>query len=232
VNTNPEPLTDDLDWQAFCYAAGELSPTAMAEFEQRLGSDQATREALARAIELTQAIASAESLASVVRRPAAVELDRSRRSMRQMAWGAMGTAALVAAALVAAVVLWTGGGNDPQPKTAEKLGRADRELAVAWSQTRSELAIASDADFWFPAHLNSSESLPNAARDEAHDDAARDEAHDDARDELLDDSLMGPTPAWLMAAVEGYSPADEDVDPAEPADRGQLTPFDNERTEN
>lgn len=135
--------------------------------------------------------------------------------MGYVGWGVLATAALVAA-----VVLWTGSGDRARPKTAEKLGRADRELAVAWSQTRSELAIASDADFWFPAHLNSSES------------GQLDAANDDTRDDLLDDSLMGPTPDWLMAAVEGYSPADEDVDPAEPADRGELTPFDDERTEN
>ncbi len=219
MNTNPEPMTDDLDWQAFCYAAGELSPTAMAGFEQRLGSDQAAREALARAIELTQAIASAESLASVVRPPATADASPNRRRgpsrVQYLSWGAMGTAALVTA-----FVLWTGSGKDPHPKTAEKLGRADRELAVAWSRTRSELAIASDADFWFPAHLNSGEShSPDAANDEA-------------RDDLLDDSLVGPTPDWLMAAVESYSPSDEDVDPSDPADRGELTPFDHERTEN
>jgi hypothetical protein len=218
VNTNPEPLTDDLDWQAFCYAAGELSPTAMAEFEQRLGLDQATREALARAIELTQAIASAESLASVVRLPAAdVSSDRRGRLSRAQyfAWGA-----LASAALLGAFVVWNGGASDARPKSAERLGRAERELAVAWSQTRSELAIASDSDFWFPAHLNAGEAnLPDAA-------------DDDGRDDLADDSLLGPTPGWLVAAVAGLAPAADDHDPAEPADRGELTPFDEERTEN
>jgi hypothetical protein len=221
VNIHPDSLTDDLDWQAFCYAAGELSPTATAEFEQRLGSDQAAREALARAIELTQAIASAESLASVVRRSAAVRAPAVRRTtFRNLAWGAMATAAVVAG-----LALWSGIGRDPQPNTAEKLGRADRELAVAWSHTRSELAIASDADFWFPAHLNSGESQsPEAVNSVA--------GLEEAPDDLLDDSLVGPTPDWLMAAVEGYSPAGEDTDPSDPANRGELTPFDDERTEN
>jgi hypothetical protein len=220
VNIHPDSLTDDLDWQAFCYAAGELSPTAAAEFEERLGSDQAAREALARAIELTQAIASAESLASVVRRPADSAPAFRRLRFGNLAWGAMATAALVGG-----LVLWNGTGGDPQPNTAEKLGRAERELAVAWSHTRSELAIASDADFWFPAHLNSGES---PSSDTANSGAVPDELPDDS----LDDSLVGPTPDWLMAAVEGYAPAGEDADPSDPADRGELTPFDDERTEN
>ncbi len=53
--TSPTPSEPDLDWLAFCYAAGELSAAEQADFEARLVTDQPTREALARAVELIQA---------------------------------------------------------------------------------------------------------------------------------------------------------------------------------
>ena len=86
---------NDLDWAAFCYAAGELSPDEVADFELRLAEDQGAREALARAVELTQAVAAAETLEPVVS-------VRSERSLwgRRLAWMAIGAAAsLLAAAL-------------------------------------------------------------------------------------------------------------------------------------
>src|SRR5437016_14511109 len=52
---------NDLDWLAFCCAAGELDADQTEQFEARLADDQAAREALARAVELTQIVAAAES---------------------------------------------------------------------------------------------------------------------------------------------------------------------------
>src|SRR5215471_2191078 len=52
--------THNLDWLAFCYAAGELDPADAELFEARLAEDQSAREALARAVELTQTVAAAE----------------------------------------------------------------------------------------------------------------------------------------------------------------------------
>ncbi|HMC10306.1 MAG TPA: hypothetical protein VKH44_03415, partial [Pirellulaceae bacterium] len=52
---------NDLDWLAFCYAAGELDSAEAEQFEARLADDQSAREALARAVEFTQTVAAAES---------------------------------------------------------------------------------------------------------------------------------------------------------------------------
>lgn len=52
-----EPTSEPADLQAFLYASGELDPTEAAAFEARLGSDQAAREALCQAVQLTQTLA-------------------------------------------------------------------------------------------------------------------------------------------------------------------------------
>jgi hypothetical protein len=47
----------DLQWLAFCYIADELSADEAEVFEERLAADQEAREAVARAVELSQAVA-------------------------------------------------------------------------------------------------------------------------------------------------------------------------------
>ena len=47
--------TDDLQWTAFLYIAGELPAADLAAFEARLGDDQSAREAVAAAVELAGA---------------------------------------------------------------------------------------------------------------------------------------------------------------------------------
>jgi hypothetical protein len=48
---------EDLDLQAFRYIAGEMTAAEADSFEQRLADDQAACEAVARAVELAQAVA-------------------------------------------------------------------------------------------------------------------------------------------------------------------------------
>src|SRR5581483_4686106 len=92
--------THDLDWLAFCYAAGELDPREAEAFEARLADDQVVREALARAVELTQVVAAAETQSPDFVSPAAhTNLDWSRR----LSWMAVGGLASVLIAL-----LWSG----------------------------------------------------------------------------------------------------------------------------
>jgi hypothetical protein len=188
---------NELDWSAFCYAAGEMSESEAAAFELRLAEDQAAREALARAVELTQAVAAAESLEPVValKQPAANELTWSRR----LAWMAIGSAASLLVAL-----LWSGAGSW---FNAGRMAAGDQsQLAIAWSQTRQELAD-SESDLWYPKHLSGSESTDPA---ESGDAGGFDLAESD-------------TPAWMTAAVEGY--------PNEPTDP-DSTPFDGDRSDN
>src|SRR5437763_10961919 len=91
---------NDLDWLAFCYAAGELGSAEAELFEARLADDQAAREALARAVELTQTVAAAETQCGDQVLPAGrTNLDWNRR----LSWMAVGG---LAALLLA--MLWSG----------------------------------------------------------------------------------------------------------------------------
>jgi len=58
---NQQDCHEELDWLAFRYAAGELDAAEAEAFEVRLSDQQAAREALARAVELTQIVAAAEA---------------------------------------------------------------------------------------------------------------------------------------------------------------------------
>ena len=61
TNKSNEVKSNDIDWLAFQYLTGDLPDDAVARFESSLASDQPAREALARAVELTQAVALVES---------------------------------------------------------------------------------------------------------------------------------------------------------------------------
>jgi hypothetical protein len=180
---------NELDWTAFCYAAGEMNEAEAAAFESRLADDQDAREALARAVELTQVVASAQSLEPVV----AVRSQSSRWS-RRLGWMAIGSAASLLVAL-----LWSGAGSWFGGETVAS-GEQSR-LADAWSQTRQELADNyddnNDSDLWYPKHASDSDAVNPPV------DAS----------EL--DSLESTTPAWLTAAVESYpnEPSDPDSTP-------------------
>ena len=129
---------DELEWSAFCYAAGEMSPADAAAFEQRLAEDQTAREALARAVELTEVVATAESL-----EPLVTVRSQSTTWSRRVAWMAIGSAASVLA-----VLLWTGAGSwlgSGKPAGGELVSADQHELAIAWALTRVELS-ASDTD--------------------------------------------------------------------------------------
>ncbi len=181
---------NELDWTAFCYAAGELSAPDAEAFELRLADDQAAREALARAVELTQAVAAAETLQPV-------EVAKTGRSLwgKRLVWMAVGSAAsLLAVAFVSQL--------DLSPNSPD-----DGELAAAWSQTRQELSVASDANHWLS-----------------------EETEVEAANEDLD---LIATPDWMTAAVGGTVeiPEASTPDDPQPAD-GDTTPFDGESREN
>lgn len=56
----PMPGANDLILKAMLYASGELDPEEASAFELRLGEDQAARDALCQAVELTQSLAPEE----------------------------------------------------------------------------------------------------------------------------------------------------------------------------
>jgi len=164
----------DLDWLAFCYAAGELDAADAERFEARLADDQAAREALARAVELTQTVAAAETQCGDLVTPAArTNLDWNRR----LSWMAVGGLASVLVAL-----LWSGF-IGPTWHTAQHRFTANSryQLAMAWTETRNEFADVREAALWLPP--------------------ANDVNEDASWGFMSDDEVVADAPSWMTAAV-------------------------------
>jgi hypothetical protein len=173
----------DLDWLALCYAAGELDAAAAEQFEARLAIDQPAREALARAVELTQIVAAAEhQLQDLVTPAARVATDWNSR----LSWMAVGG---LASALVA--LLWTGVVG-PNWRRAERVasGSANQELAMAWQETGVEIANVKEAGLW-----------PYYRAGQEDDELGFAETGIDANE-------LAEAPSWMMAAVFRSTDAD------------------------
>ncbi len=151
----------ELDWQAFCYVAGEMADDERASFEACLADDQAAREAVARAVELVQATALAESCEAVAapapRSPA--KFTRRTSWPRRLAW--MGIGASAALVLAAVALNWDAISARFAPPSVDR-----GELAAVWSQTRDEIRQIVQAEpVEFPPVMEtefvSDESLPS-----------------------------------------------------------------------
>jgi anti-sigma factor RsiW len=174
---------DELNWLAFRYVAGELSADEQAAFEARLDTEQPAREAVAREVELAQAVAiAAGSLAPQSARvtPAGkAEPVRFALSVRSASWLSLGAAASLAIGMVLGSML---------------LGRA-----LPWNRTgdelaRSQAAVQELAGFWQPIEMS--------------DDVAVRDATDDTAEEMMPEAPGADVPGWLLAALEPEEPAD------------------------
>jgi hypothetical protein len=166
----------DLDWLAFCYAAGDLDSADAEAFEARLADDQAAREALARAVELSQIVAAAETQTGDFATPAArTSLDWNRH----LSWIAVGGLASLLIAL-----LWSGFVGPTWHTAQNRLTAQSRyQLAMAWNKTRSEFSGINDAGLWLPL-----------AGNDVDDEAATSEM-------AADDEAVADFPSWMTAAV-------------------------------
>jgi hypothetical protein len=175
------PDQDCLDWLAFCYAAGELNAAESDDFEDRLAKDQDAREALARAVELTQTVAAAESQPLVVM-PAAVA---SGRWQSRVAWMAIGG---VASLLIG--LLWSGVVG-PTWKSARQLAGTEHHerLATAWTQTRQEMTGTSEVWSDYEAALAWEAEFPFEALGGG----------------IAAEQEVEESPSWMMAAVYARS---------------------------
>jgi len=172
---NDRQCPNELDWLAFCYAAGELDAAQAEQFEVRLADDQSAREALARAVELTQIVAAAESQSTSCVMPAA---QRTTAWQARVSWMAVGG---LAAALLA--MLWSGVVG-PTWRTAQRSLRApaQQQLASAWYATRADINSAKESGVWFV-------SATASDTDDLWTEASLNDDNDDE------------APSWLTAAV-------------------------------
>jgi hypothetical protein len=180
---------NQLEWTAFCYASGELSPAEAGQFEARLADDQEAREALARVVELTQLVAAAESrCGELVPTPSlALRVGVNSTSwVARLSWAAIGGLA----ALVLSMV-WSGGLSQFGFRTEiAGISSENDALASAWSATRRELRDSAEIGPLHPlTGINS----------EADDEPAAD-------NELSADELaVADAPTWMTIAIEGLA---------------------------
>ena len=115
----------DLDWLAFCYAAGELDDAQTAAFEAILAASQDARERLAAVVALSQEVADVPLAAPGGSRGP----QWGRRVYERLAWLSLGAALLLAA-------IWVGRSfvNDKGSALPPGMG-SDAELASAWAES-------------------------------------------------------------------------------------------------
>jgi hypothetical protein len=190
---NKHECQNQLDWSAFCYVSGDMSAAEAQEFELRLSGEQSAREALARAVELTQVVAAAESQCGDPVTPA----GRPTSSWTaRLAWMAIGGLASLLIAGLWSSAYWVPDEVAESPETI----RAHRALASAWYETRRELFGATELG---PLHpISAAVAEPGEELFAVVEDAQ-------------DEPLLVETPSWMAAAVAGL--ADEmEEDPEDP----------------
>ena len=197
---------DDIDWLAFCYIADELPLDEAAAFENRLADDQTAREAVARAVDLTRAVAvlGAEDR----HRATPVSVVRSAWGRRIFS-GRLGWTAITAATCLAVVLVYRLDrgiervANLGQPaQSGEQIETSDgspEQLALLWNRTREELATL-QFDDWASDLLEETDEPDGSPLP-----LAKDEAGEDAYAANL-------PPSWMLAAVQavGGRPGTED----------------------
>lgn len=175
---------NELDWLAFQYVAGELNTDAAEAFELRLADEQPAREAVARAIELTQLVAAAESQVGAEEYKASAGEYVVTAEKRAVAWGSRLTWMAIGGLLSLLVAVLVSNGRFGAQLPAEN--NVSGELATAWYQTRQELTASEEIG---PLHPLSAAMLDD---DEPADIAYGDEPW-----------LSIDTPTWMTAAVAG-----------------------------
>jgi hypothetical protein len=201
----PHEKPDDLDWLAFCYIADELSPDEVERFESRLADDQEAREAVARAVDLTRAVAAVCAEAPHRTTPASSVAGVWRRMGLA---GRLGWAAIAASACLAAVLGYQyyhacqhDRGAAPTASAPQEAPGGERigmpgsrpdQLAVLWSRTREELADlqVDDRVADFPDEGDVANELsPSLGEDQPGEDTF----------------ATNIPPSWVLAAVQAVA---------------------------
>ena len=195
------PGQRELDWQAFCYAAGDLAPAEARDFENRLAESQEAREALARAVELGESLA---HLPPGDWQAGVVEGRRRQAGLWvRLAWACAGAAACLALVLAGRGVLGErstlpaapGGSEAGAEQARTESSASEMRLAQVWSQGLSgETSDSSFGAAFDPPYEG--EALP-----------ARPDSHDLALVEV---------PTWMLAALSGAESDMPEGDQGEP----------------
>lgn len=145
-NNSGEPHEGDLDWLAFRYVSGEMPTDEAALFEQTLAEDQTARDAVASAVQLTDAVLALAPTHSQITQP--VPATRRNVWRERAAWMVAGAAAACVLFLVSWDMGHTPRGSD-MAISAEKAGEINRVAAV-WSDTnlfaQADMDTADDDD--------------------------------------------------------------------------------------
>ena len=181
---------DPLDWLAFQYISEELTDEEVLAFEDQLAEDQDAREAVARAVELTQTLSAVSKIDECrVGQPINTSsIQKQARWWQRVALLATAVAACFALVLIYHTTRPSDGENGP------KLGLNDRhisaDLVSAWVSTGMEIESAGDEVF---ARANEDEDeLPDAVQAE----------------ELNDIDVASPD--WMVAAISARHKMMED----------------------
>jgi hypothetical protein len=103
-----QPYAKELPWLAFLYVSEELTPDEVVDFEERLLTDQAAREAVADAMKLADGVWLASALDAYGAKPDAVApaIPSDRTDDRKSSRWAIWISSTLAAAVVAFCVGW------------------------------------------------------------------------------------------------------------------------------
>lgn len=168
----------ELDWQAFRYISGEMTPDEAAAFEDRLSEDQPARDAVCAAVGLSQTILAAETLAvraDLAAAPMPACQAQAKWSLKAR-WFALGAAACWF--LVIAIGAWRLP-DAPQSVSAE--------LAQAWSDQMGTIELPAETE------ATAQESF---------------EVQSIETDEPLDPVLAAEVPGWMVEAVHSLQIGD------------------------
>jgi hypothetical protein len=199
-----QPIAEELPWLAFLYVSEEMTPDEVVDFEERLLTDQAAREAVAEAMKMADGLWLATALESWSTPETPAEIAGPPAKSRSLSRWALWMGSTIALAGLAFCVGWwfaqTGSPDSPPPLAQQSEPQLTPETPPAfpvlidagqligiWSNARvllAELDTDADADF-----SSEEETLPEALEPE-------DEAF-----------------AWMLAAVSANPPEASQLNP-------------------
>ena len=189
----------DPGFVAFRYVAGELTDAEAAAFEERLAVDQAAREAVARAVEIAQAVTVLGPQAQTAGRVRSVaDLGAKPGKPRRAAIVAVVAAACVALAVAFSPFRGSQPVGEEQVENSER-SSGQRERPASRQNAARLVELWSDTDGLFVPDTAALEALSSVWSD------------DSSSDENGDDEF-----AWMLVAVSAELPTSDSDAPALP----------------